>query len=472
MPGSPAPHLRGATNLDARIRDLVARQRTYFESGATFPLHFREQQLATLSQALRKHERQLLDALHDDLRKNETEAYTTEIGFLHAEIRHTLRHVAKWMRPHNAFSPLVIAPSRGALHYQPLGTNLILAAWNYPLQLSLAPLIGAIAAGNVAVVKPSELAPATSSAIAELVSNAFAEEYVACVEGDVVTSQTLLAQAWDHIFFTGSTQVGRIVARAAADQLARCTLELGGKSPAIVMPSADLDVAARRIVWGKFTNAGQTCVAPDYMLIHESIHDTMIERMVAAIRRMYGSDPRQSPDLGRIVNDRHFSRLLSLIDRDKVVFGGDHDASDRYISPTLLAGVDMTDKIMADEIFGPILPIMRFSSLKDAISIVGQRPHPLALYLFTRDSDDEASVIERVSFGGGCINNTLVHLGDPNLPFGGVGPSGLGAYHGKFSFETFSHRKGVVKTANFLDPDVKYPPYNASKLGVVRKLLG
>lgn len=472
MAGSPAPHLRDAASLESRIRDLVARQRAYFEGGATLPRHFREQQLANLRQGVQKHERRLIDALHEDLRKGETEAYGTEIGFVLAEIRHTLKHLGKWMRPQTGFSPLVMAPSRGSLHYQPLGTNLVIAPWNYPMQLAIAPLVGAIAAGNVAVIKPSELAPATSSAVAELVADTFAEEYVACVEGDVVTSQALLAQRWDHIFFTGSTQVGRVVARAAADQLARCTLELGGKSPTIVMPSADLDVAARRIVWGKFTNAGQTCVAPDYLLVHESIHDTMIERMVAAIKRMYGSDPRQSPDLGRIINDRHFARLLGLVDRDKVVYGGDHDAADRYISPTLLTGVGMDDKVMADEIFGPILPILRFSSLEQAIGIIAQRPHPLALYLFTRDADDEATVIDRVSFGGGCINNTLMHLADPNLPFGGVGPSGLGAYHGKFSFEVFSHRKAVARTATFIDPDVKYPPYNASKLGIVRKLLG
>lgn len=472
MPGEAAVHLRDAEGVDARIDDLVARQSAYFASGATLGRDFRGRQLEALGHAIRKFEDRILGALHDDLRKSRVEGYATEVGFVLAELRHTRKHLGKWMRGSSWFSPLVAAPSRSYVHYQPLGRNLIIAPWNYPFHLAIAPLVGAIAAGNVAVIKPSELAPATSTVIAELVRDTFEDQFVAVVEGDVAASQALLARTWDHLFFTGSTQVGRVVARAGAEALCRVTLELGGKSPAVVMPSADLEVAARRLMWGKFTNAGQTCVAPDYLLVHDSVHDILVDRMRGAIRSLYGNDPRQSADYGRIVNDRHLRRLQALIDPDKVAYGGEVDASDRYIGPTLLTGVTMDDPVMADEIFGPLLPILRFESLDEAFAIIAKRPNPLAAYLFSSDADDERRFVERVSFGGGCINNTLMHMGDPDLPFGGVGPSGLGAYHGFASFEVFSHRKAVMRTGTFLDPSVKYPPYNESKLSIVRKLLG
>ncbi len=472
MPGQPATHLRDAATLDVRIDDLVRRQRAYFESGATLPRSFREQQLASLEHAIHKFEPKILEALHEDLRKSKVEAYGTEVGFVLAEARHTRKHVGRWMRGGSWFSPLLTAPSRSRLHYQPLGTNLIIAPWNYPFHLAFVPLIGAIAAGNVAVLKPSELSPATSAVTAELVRETFDEAFVAVVEGDVTVAQALLARQWDHLFFTGSTQVGRIVAKAGAEHLSRVTLELGGKSPAIVQPSAELDVTAKRLVWGKFTNAGQTCVAPDYLLVHSSVHDQLIEKMRAAVRTFYGADPRQSPDFGRIISPRHWKRLAGLIEADKVAIGGDTDEPDRYIGPTVMTDATMDDAAMAEEIFGPILPVMRYETLDEAIATIAKRPNPLALYLFTRDSNDEAPVIDRVSFGGGCINNTLVHMADPELPFGGIGQSGLGAHHGHYSFEAFSHRKGVLKTATFIDPSVKYPPYNDAKLSIVKKLLG
>jgi aldehyde dehydrogenase (NAD+) len=469
--GSPATPLSTAPrDIDARIEAIHQKQADYFRSGATLKRSFRERQLGALLGAIERHEKKILDALHADLHKSEAEGYVTEVGFTTAELRHTLKHLASWMRPRKHFSPLAIAPSRSYLHAQPLGQNLIIAPWNYPMQLAVAPLIGALAAGNVAVIKPSELAPATSHVVAELVADTFDEQLVAVVEGGVEVSQKLLALRWDHIFFTGGTRVGKIVAHAAADHLARCTLELGGKSPTIVMDSADLDTAAKRIVWGKYTNAGQTCVAPDYLLVHESVREGLLQRMRSAVRAFYGEDPKVSPDYGRIINDNHYRRLTGLIDKDKVVLGGDADPSQRYIAPTIMDDVTMQDKAMEDEIFGPILPVVSVTSLDQAIEHVGERPNPLALYLFSSDPSDESAIVDRVSFGGGCINNTLVHLGDPKLPFGGIGSSGIGAYHGKYSFETFSHLKSMVKTANFLDPDVKYPPYEG-KLGIIRKLV-
>jgi aldehyde dehydrogenase (NAD+) len=472
MPGRPAAHLRDAASLDVRIDDILGRQRAYFASGTTLPRSFREEQLAALEHAIRKFESKITEALHEDLRKSTLEAYGTEIGFVLAETKHARKHVGGWMRGGSWFSPLLTAPSRSRLYFQPLGTNLIIAPWNYPFHLAFVPLVGAIAAGNVAVIKPSELAPATAAVTAELVRETFDEAFVTVIEGDVTTAQALLARPWDHLFFTGSTEVGRIVARAGAEHLSRVTLELGGKSPAIVQPSAELEVTAKRLMWGKFTNAGQTCVAPDYLLVHSSVHDELIERMRTALRQFYGNDPRQSPDFGRIITPRHYQRLVGLIDRDKIAIGGDTDEADRYIAPTVMTDATMDDAAMAEEIFGPILPVMRYETLDEAIAIVGQRPNPLALYLFTRESRDEAPVIDRLSFGGGCINNTLVHMADPAIPFGGIGASGVGSHHGRYSFEAFSHRKGMLKTGTFLDPSVKYPPYNDAKLSIVKKLLG
>ncbi|MCX4242716.1 aldehyde dehydrogenase [Paraliomyxa miuraensis] len=464
------PELHGQA-LHDRIDELYEAQRQFFGAGRTLPQAAREDALRALLHAFETKEKLIIDALHADLHKSTTEAYFTEVGYTTAEIKHTLRHLGRWMKPDVSLAPLAIAPSRSYIHYQPLGLNLIVAPWNYPVQLAFAPVTGALAAGNVAILKPSELAPASSAACAEIAREAFDPAHVAVLEGGVETSQALLARRWDHIFFTGGTGIGRVVAKAGAEHLSRVTLELGGKSPCIVTASADLDVAARRIVWGKLVNAGQTCVAPDYLLVEASVHDGLVSRMKAAIRDFYGEDPSKSADYGRIINDRHFLRLVGLIDPDKVAHGGQHDREQRYIAPTLMTDVSMDDRVMADEIFGPLLPIMRIDSLDEAIATVAARPNPLALYLFTQSGEDERKVIERVSFGGGCINNTLAHLADPDLPFGGVGESGMGAYHGRNSFEAFSHRKSVLKTANFLDPSIKYPPYEG-KLKYMRKLVG
>jgi aldehyde dehydrogenase (NAD+) len=469
-PVAATPELHGQA-LHARIEALQQAQRRYFAAGRTLPQRAREDALRALLHAFTTKEKLIVDALHADLRKCTVEAYFTEVGYVTAEIKHAIRQIGRWMKPAASMSPLVVAPSRSYVHYQPLGLNLVMAPWNYPLQLAFAPLVGALAAGNVAIIKPSELAPASSAACAEIAREAFAEEHVAVLEGGIETAQALLARRWDHIFFTGGTAVGRMVAMAGAEHLSRVTLELGGKSPTIVTASADLDVAARRIVWAKHINAGQTCVAPDYLLVEASVHDGLVARMKAAVRDFYGEDPQRSPDYGRIINERHFQRLVRLIEPDKVAYGGQHDAAERYIAPTLMTDMKLSDPAMADEIFGPILPVLRVGSLDEAIETIGERPNPLALYLFTSDKEEEHKVVERVSFGGGCINNAIAHLGDPALPFGGVGESGQGAYHGRWSFETFSHRKAVMKTANFLDPSVKYPPY-AGKLGLMRRLIG
>jgi aldehyde dehydrogenase (NAD+) len=469
-PIATTPELHGQA-LHTRVDELQKAQRAFFSAGRTLPRAAREDALRALLHAFQTKEKLVVDALHADLHKCTVEAYFTEVGFVTAEIKHALRHLHRWMKPQASLSPLAVAPSRSYVHYQPLGLNLVIAPWNYPVQLAFAPVIGALAAGNVAIVKPSELAPHSSAACAEIVREAFAEELVAVIEGGIETSQALLARRWDHIFFTGGTAVGRLVAKAGAEHLSRVTLELGGKSPTIVTASADLDVAARRIVWAKLINAGQTCVAPDYLLVDPSVHDGLLSRMKAAVTAFYGEDPRKSPDYGRIIDDRHFERLVRLIDPKKLAHGGEHDAAERYIAPTLLTDVTLDDPVMADEIFGPILPMLRIGSLDEAIGTIGRYPNPLALYLFTGDRDDERKVVERVSFGGGCINNAVVHLGDPDLPFGGVGDSGSGAYHGRWSFEAFSHRKSVMKTANFLDPSVKYPPYEG-KLGLMRRIIG
>ncbi len=459
------------TAVQENITRVLELQRAFFRRGATLPHSFREDQLRKFLDAVQRHEALILDAVQEDLHRSRTGAYLSEVGYITGEIRNTIKSLGKWMRPRKNFSPLATAPSRSALHYQPLGMTLIVAPWNYPVQLALAPLVGAIAAGNVCIVKPSELAPASSAAVKTIIDETFDESFVAAIEGGIETSQALLEHRWDHIFFTGGTEVGRIYARAGAEHLSRVTLELGGKSPTIVTDSAELDIAAKRIAWGKWFNTGQTCIAPDYVLVHRSVREQFVRKLGEAITEFYGADPQQSADYGRIINDRHFKRVAGLIDETKVVHGGRTDATDRYIAPTVMTDVTFEDAVMGEEIFGPILPVIDIESIDDAVERIEQRPNPLALYLFTTNPYDEAQIIDRVSFGGGCINNTLVHFSDHKLPFGGVGSSGIGAYHGHHSFEVFSHRKGVLKTGNFLDPSIKYPPYDQSKESMLRKLV-
>lgn len=467
---SPASPPRAADVAPA-IAATVEAQREFFAAGSTLPQHAREEVLRAFLSAVEKHEDRIIEALHEDMGRSSTEAYLSEVGYVTGEIRGAIKSLSRWMRPKKMFSPLAAAPSRSMLVSQPLGLTLIVSPWNYPVQLALAPLVGAVAAGNVCVVKPSELAPASSAVVKSILDMAFDPKWVATIEGGVETSQALLNHRWDHIFFTGGTEVGRIYAKAGAEHLSRVTLELGGKSPTIVTESADLDVTAKRIAWGKWFNVGQTCIAPDYVLAHSSIREALVQKIGAALTAFYGDDPQQSADYGRIINDRHFARIAGLIDADKVAIGGRTDAADRYIAPTVMTDVTLEDAIMGEEIFGPVLPVLDYTSMDEVLATIAQRPNPLALYLFTTNPVDEKLILDRVSFGGGCINNTLMHFSDHKLPFGGVGSSGLGAYHGQHSFDVFSHQKGVLKTANFLDPSVKYPPYDDGKRRILRKLV-
>lgn len=438
-----------------------AQMKEHFFSGATTSYQYRKAQLKVLQHALNKNEQALTDALFKDLHKSQTESYFSEIGILQIEIRHALKNLAKWMEPKQVNSPLVIFPSESRIVRDPLGVVLIIAPWNYPLMLLLAPLVGAIAGGNCTVLKPSEYTPHTSAVVAKMLAEHFDPRYIKVVEGDgaLVVPQMMHENRFDHVFFTGSKTVGKEIAKMAAEKLVPVTLELGGKSPCIVDADADIDIAARRITWGKFTNAGQTCVAPDYLLVHESIKEKLIERVKHTIRSFYTDNPKNSPDFGRIVNRQRFDKLVSYLQQGKVIEGGKVDEADLYIAPTIMLDVTSDVAVMKEEIFGPVLPVISFINDEEVQDILQRNPNPLAFYYFGNDKKKQEAFMNKIRFGGGCINNTLVHLGNLNLPFGGVGQSGVGAYHGKYSFDTFTREKSIVHTANWLDPSVKYPPY-------------
>jgi len=458
-------------NVVAGIPELVATMRGHFDSGRTRPQRWRQRQLEGLARLLEEREAEILDALAADLGKPKLEAFTAEVAYLASEIAVTRKKLAKWMKPTRVRTPLVTQPGKSFVHKDPLGLVLIIAPWNYPFQLALAPLVGALAAGNCAVVKPSEISPQTSTLIARLLPEYLDPDCVKVVEGAVPETTELLAQRWDHIFYTGNGTVGRIVMAAAAKHLTPVTLELGGKSPCIVDEQVNLDVAARRIVWGKFYNAGQTCVAPDYVLAHESVHDLLLDKLVSTVREFYGADPQKSGDYGRIVNERHHRRLMKLMDSGEAVVGGTGDESDRYIAPTVLRNVAGDSPVMADEIFGPILPVLPIESVDKAIAFVNERPKPLALYLFSDDGEVQKDVIRRTSSGGATINHAWLHLAVHDLPFGGVGESGMGAYHGKASFDTFTHHKSVLQKPTKVDPTLLYPPYDDKKKKILRFLM-
>ncbi len=441
----------------------------YFFSGAAAEYSFRKEQLQILKKAVRNYEVRIMQALFKDLHKSQEEAFTTEIGFVYSEISHTLSNLASWMKPAAVSTPMVLQPSSSIIRRDPLGVCLIISPWNYPFQLLIAPLTGAIAGGNCAVLKPSEMAVHTSAVIAEMIAETFDKNYIAVVEGDgaAVVPQLMKENRFDHVFFTGSIATGREIAKMAAEKLVPVTLELGGKSPCIVDEDADIQVAAKRITWGKFTNAGQTCVAPDYLLVHEKKMDEMISGMKKSIQQFYGKDPMQSADYGRIINEKRFDKLESYLNQGEVITGGKAVKSELYFSPTLMQHIAEEAPVMKEEIFGPVLPIISFAKQQEALQIIQNNPQPLSLYYFGSNKKNEQLFIENVQFGGGCINNTLMHLANADLPFGGVGNSGLGAYHGKFSFDTFTRAKAVLKTATWIDPSVKYPPYKG-KLKLLR----
>lgn len=441
------------------IQDIIQKQRAFFSTGKTKNIDFRLEQLARLKKAVKDRESQIIKALKQDLNKSEFEAYATEIGFLYEEINSMMKHLQTWAKPKKVKTPITHAGASSYIYPEPHGTALIIAPWNYPFQLQLAPLVGAMGAGNCAVLKPSELTPAVASLLSELVRSTFDKEYVTVIEGGVETSQALLEEKWDYIFFTGSVAVGRIVMQAAAKHLTPVTLELGGKSPAIVEEDANLEIAAKRIVWGKFTNAGQTCVAPDYLLIHSKVKDEFIRLFQRYITEFYGENPLESEQYSRIVSERHFQRLSGFLNDGKIMIGGQYNQGNLSISPTLLDGVTWDCPIMEDEIFGPILPVMEFHSFEEIVGHVRYSPNPLALYYFSESSQKQERILQSISFGGGCINDTIMHLANPNLPFGGVGNSGIGSYHGKSSFDVFTHHKSVLKQTSKIDPPFRYPSF-------------
>ncbi len=449
---------------------LIARQREFFRSGQTAARDFRRDRLIALRDAIEASEDTLLAALHADLRKNPHEAYAAEIGYTLGEIRQALKHLDRWMKPQRRKAPWLAWPATAEVRREPFGVALIVGPWNYPLQLLLAPLVSAIAAGNTAVLKPSELAPNTSAAVAELIRETFEENSVACVEGGRETSEALLREKFDKIFFTGGTAIGREVMAAAAKHLTPVTLELGGKSPCIVAADAPVEVTARRIVWGKFMNAGQTCVAPDFVLVQRDIAASLVDAMKSALRDFYGEDPQRSADYGRIVNERHFKRLVSLLEDGRILHGGGSDAADQYIEPTLLGDITWDSPVMRDEIFGPVLPVIEYDRIDDILPKLNDQPPPLALYLFTTDAAMREKVLARTRSGGVCVNDTVSHIIGRDLPFGGVGESGMGSYHGRAGFECFTHERAVMCRKFSPDPAFRYPPPKAS-LAALRKMM-
>jgi aldehyde dehydrogenase (NAD+) len=470
----------GTTTTDLPAGDdigfgpLVAGLRKQFDGGLTRPLAWRKSQLRQIQRLLHEGEAPLLSALAADLGKPAIEGWATDLAIVDDEVEALLRRLDRFVRPEKVKVPLKFRPGRAWVVREPLGVALVIAPWNYPVQLLLAPVACAVAAGNAVVAKPSELAPRTSAELARLVPQYLDQRAVAVVEGGVAETTALLTERFDHILYTGNGRVGRIVMEAAARHLTPVTLELGGKSPAIVDERVDVDVAARRIVWGKFLNAGQTCIAPDYVLVHEAVERPLVDAMVASVRRFYGEDPRLSNDFARIVNPAHFDRLTSLLSDlrpDQVVAGGQSSAPERFIAPTIVRGVSAGDRLMQDEIFGPILPVLTYADIGTAIEQVNAGPKPLALYVFTSRPGVADEVIARTSSGGVCINATLMHEGIPELPFGGVGESGMGAYHGQAGLETFSHRRAALSRPTRLDPAVAYPPYTWLKRKVLRAVM-
>jgi aldehyde dehydrogenase (NAD+) len=452
------------------IESLLEEQRAFFNTGQTKAVGFRAAQLKTLRRAVVENQERILDALARDLSKSACEAYLTEVGIVLDEIRFAQKHLKRWSRPERVRTPFYLWPASSYIYPEPYGIALIMAPWNYPFQLMVSPLVGSIGAGNCSVLKPSEYAPHTSHMLSELIGDHFRREYIAVVEGEADTGRALLEEPVDYIFFTGSTTVGKMVMEAAARHLTPLTLELGGKSPCIVDRDVDPHRAAKRIVSGKFINAGQTCIAPDYLLVQRSRKNELLDLMVEAVHQFYGDDPQQSPDYPRIINRKHFGRLQSLLQKADIRAGGRTDESDLYIAPTIVDHVDWTDSIMQEEIFGPILPVITYDDLSDVMSRLKTLPKPLALYIFSNNRPLCEKIIAEASFGGGCVNDTLIHFATPYLPFGGIGSSGLGRYHGKASFHAFSNPKAILKKSLFVDLPLRYPPYRG-KLKFLKKIL-
>lgn len=448
-------------------KKLIESQKSFLQEKPLLDLDYRIKKLKKLKSEIKNHEADIMEALKLDLNKSNFETFTTEIALVLEEINTNIKNIKKWAKPKKVNVSLINFPAKNYIYKEPYGVVLIISPWNYPFQLALAPLVGAIAAGNCAVIKPSEFSPKTSLIIEKIIKAVFKKEHVSVILGDVETSQYLLKEKFDYIFFTGSVAVGKIVMEAAAKNLTPVTLELGGKSPCIIDESADIKISAKRIVWGKFLNAGQTCIAPDYILVHKSIKEELINNLKYYINEFYGDKPIEDSHI-KIINHTHFERLISYLSDGDILFGGNYSKDNLYIQPTLLYNVGLDSKVMNEEIFGPILPILEYSNLDEVISFVKSKPKPLALYFFSKNVSSQNSIISNLSFGGGCINDTIVHVADSNLPFGGVGDSGIGVYHGKSSFETFTHNKSILKKSFFPDIKLRYPPYT-NKIKLLKK---
>jgi len=451
------------------VSDIIQQQRQFFATGKTKDVDFRIEQLKKLKSAILSNQSRIVDAVKADLNRPEYEAYF-EIAAI-AEVNYALKNLKSWVKPRKVPASIDQFPASARIYPEPLGVVLIIGPWNYPFQLMISPLVGAIAAGNCALLKPSEIASHTSEVVADMISKTFDPAYVAAVEGGVEISQQLLAEKFDHIFFTGGTKIGRIVMESAAKNLTPVTLELGGKSPCIVDSDIHLEYTAKRIAWGKFLNAGQTCIAPDYLLVDKKIKPALMTAIKTAIHEFYGDNPQTSPDYSRIINQRQLDRLSSFIKDGEIVVGGEVKPEDRYIAPTVLDRVSWDAPVMQDEIFGPILPVLEYEDFGEAIAQINARPKPLALYLFSKDKEKQERVLRETSSGGVSINDTVMQFGVITLPFGGVGDSGIGSYHGKASFDTFSHQKSVLQKSFLLDLKWRYAPYKG-KLDLIKKMIG
>ena len=452
------------------LAGLLANQQRHFRAGNTFPAPYRKEQLLKLSRLLREWEPHLLAALDKDLGKTMFEGYATELGIVQGEIREAVRKLSSWSRVRWTPGPLLQFPSKGRRYPEPKGCVLIVSPWNYPVQLTLAPLVSAMAAGCCAILSLPPDAPATSSVLAQMMEEGFPEEYIAPVLGTIPNNTQLFSMPFDHIFFTGSPRVGKIVLAAAAENLTPVTLELGGKSPCIVEETADLALAARRIVWGKCLNAGQTCVAPDYLLVQDTVKNELVARMQEEMRRQYPVNMMENPEYPRIVNEKHFTRLCRLMEGQKILFGGGKNPDTLKIQLTLLEELSLDSPVMQEEIFGPVLPVISYHKLDDALRLVASRPKPLACYLFSGNRKKARYIFSRLSFGGGCYNDVIVHLTSPRLPFGGIGNSGMGSCHGKAGFDTFTHWKSVLERGTWLDIPMRYPPYQ-EKFYFLKKIM-
>lgn len=454
--------------LTTRLQNM----RQYFESGVTKPYSFRKHQLKNLKRSILAHEKDLYAALYTDLKKSPEESWVTETGMVIAELNAALKDLREWMRPEFVSTNLLNLPSSSKVMKEPLGVVLIISPWNYPFQLLINPLVGAIAAGNCVVLKPSEFAPATEEVIRSIIEKAFPPEYILYVqgEGNVVIPEMMNSFVFDHVFYTGSTAVGKIIYKMAAEKLVPVTLELGGKSPCVVEKDANLKVAARRIALTKFSNAGQMCVAPDFVLVHEDVKKRFVDLLKESLLKFFGDKPEENENYGKIVNEKQFNRVINYLHQGTVVHGGRHDKNNLFIEPTILDNIPAESPVMLDEIFGPVLPVLGFKTKEEALRIIERNKNPLAFYIFTGNKKKEDDWLNSVAFGGGCVNNASWHLTNHNLPFGGRGFSGTGNYHGKYSFDTFSHKKAVMKTPTWFDPSIKYPPFKG-KLWLFKKII-